>query len=374
MRTLLFIISKEFAQIRRNKAMLPIIFIVPIVQMLILVNAATLEMKNIKVCIVDNDLSETSRLLSGKFVNSPFFNVKGYSFVVEEAIKQVEKDKAQMAIVIPDGFEKRLIRENKSEIQLIFNAINGTVAGIGNMYVNQIVAGFNLELTGKLSGSSPNRNIIKTVNIIPAFWYNPDLNYKIYMVPAILVILVTAIGMLLAAMNIVREKEMGTIEQINVTPIKKIHFIAGKLLPFWIIALFMLSFGLIIGKLVFNVPIVGNLGLLFAVASLYLLVMQGFGLMISNASKTQQEAMFVSFFILIIFIMMSGIFTPVESMPQWAQILNYMNPLAYFMKLIRMIMLKGSGLVDIYRDVLILLFYGAVVISIAIFRYRKVNA
>jgi ABC-2 type transport system permease protein len=266
------------------------------------------------------------------------------------------------------------VRENKSEIQLLFNAINGTIAGIGSAYASQILLGYNREVIAKWIGVSKNMPATKSIETIPSFWYNPDMNYKVYMVPAILVILVTLMGMLLAALNIVREKEMGTIEQINVTPIKKIHFVIGKLLPFWIVALFMLSFGLTIGKLIFNVPFVGNLGLLFVVASIYLLIVQGWGLLISNSANTQQQAMFVSFFFMIVFIMMSGIFTPTESMPQWAQIINYINPIAYFMKLIRMILLKGSTFADIYQYLMIMLGYGIVMITLAVARYRKVSA
>lgn len=372
MRTILFILQKEFLQIRRNRAMIPMIFVIPIVQLLIMVNAATLEMKNISICIIDNDLSTTSRQLTNKFSSSPFFKISGNTFDMNEARKQIEAGKVQMILNIPTGFENKLVRENKSEIQLIFNAINGTVAGIGSAYTNQIIIGYNREVIAKWIGISKNMPGLKSIETIPSFWYNPAMNYKVYMVPAILVILVTIMGMLLAAMNIVREKEIGTIEQINVTPIKKIHFIIGKLLPFWIIALFMLSFGLFIGKLIFNVPYVGNLGLLFAVACVYLLVVQGFGLLISNSANTQQQAMFVSFFFMIIFIMMSGIFTPTESMPQWAQIINYFNPIAYFMKLIRMILLKGSTFADIYKDFLILLGYGMAVITLAVIRYKKV--
>ena len=373
MRTILFILQKEFLQIRRNRAMLPIIFVMPIIQLLIMVNAATLEMKNISICVVDNDLSSTSRQLTNKFSSSPFFKVTGNTFDMNEARSQIEENKAQMVMNIPAGFEKRLVRENKAEVQMLFNAINGTVAGIGNAYANQIVMGYNREVIAKWIGISKNMPINKTIETIPSFWYNPDMNYKIYMVPAILVILVTIMGMLLASMNIVREKEMGTIEQINVTPIKKIHFVIGKLVPFYIIALFMLSFGLTIGKLVFNVPFVGNLGLLFAVACVYLLVVQGIGLFISNSANTQQQALFVSYFFMIVFIMMSGIFTPTESMPQWAQIINYFNPIAYFMKLIRMILLKGSNFHDIYKDFMILLGYGVAMITLAVVKYKKVS-
>ena len=372
MRTILFILQKEFLQIRRNRAMIPMIFVVPIIQLLIMVNASTFEIKNISVCMVDQDLSTASRLLTNKFSSSPFFKITGNTFDMNQARQQIESGKAQMIVNIPQGFEKKLVRENRGQVQVIFNAINGTVAGIGSAYASQIIIGYNRDLIAKWVGVSKNIASAKSINIIPSFWYNPDMNYKVYMVPAILVILVTIMGMILASMNIVREKEMGTIEQINVTPIRKIHFVIGKLLPFWIIALFMLSFGLFVGKLIFDVPIVGNLGLLFAVASVYLLVVQGYGLLISNSANTQQQAMFVTFFFMIIFIMMSGIFTPVESMPVWAQMIDTINPIMYFMKLIRMILLKGSTFADIYKDLLILLGYGIAMISLAVWRYRKV--
>jgi len=371
MRTIFFILRKEFIQLRRNKSMLPIIFIVPIVQLLILVNAATMEMKDITVSICDNDMSSTSRQLISKFEGSPFFKITSFTQNVEVAEKNIEKNNANMAIIIPRHFEKDLVRENKADLQILFNAINGTVAGIGSAYAGQIIMHFNSELIQQWMGTSNSPIKMKIINTIPSFWYNPDMNYKVFMVPAILVILVTIIGMMLAAMNIVREKEMGTIEQINVTPIKKIHFIIGKLLPFWLIALFMLAFGLAVGKIIFNIPIVGNLGWLFLVAGTYLLVMQGIGLMLSNAAKTQQQAMFIAFFFMIIFIMMSGIFTPVESMPYWAQTIDKLNPVAYFMKLIRMILLKGSSFTDFYPLFIQLSVFAVIVLSIAVVQYKK---
>jgi ABC-2 type transport system permease protein len=192
------------------------------------------------------------------------------------------------------------------------------------------------------------------------------------MVPGILVILVTIIALLLGGMNIVREKEIGTIEQINVTPIRKIQFITGKLLPFWIIALFELAFGLSLGKLLFNIPVEGSLWLIFASASVYLFVILGFGLLISTISNTQQQAMLVSFFFMVVFILMSGLFTSVESMPVWAQELNRINPVAYFIRIMRMVMLKGSSFRDISESFFSLAVYAFVIISLAISRYRKV--
>jgi len=191
------------------------------------------------------------------------------------------------------------------------------------------------------------------------------------MVPGILVLLVTIIGMFLTAMNVVREKESGTIEQINVTPIRKYHFITGKLLPFWIIAIFELAFGLTIAWFAFNIPILGSLWLIFLVATVYMLVVLGFGLIISTVSNTQQQSMFIAWFFLMIFILMSGLFTPVDSMPEWAQIVNYANPIAYFIKVMRMIMLKGSGFADISEQLYSLALYAFIALSIAVWRYRK---
>ncbi len=193
------------------------------------------------------------------------------------------------------------------------------------------------------------------------------------MLPGILVILVTIIGMFLTALNLVREKELGTSEQINVTPIRKYHFILGKLFPFWVIALFELAFGLTIGRLFFHLPVLGSVGLLFLYASVYLLVVLGIGLFISTLASSQQQVMFLSFFFMLTFILMSGIFTPVESMPLWAQRINIINPFAYFMKVIRMILLKGSGFADIQRDFYSLIIYASVILSLAVWRYRKVS-
>jgi ABC-2 type transport system permease protein len=192
------------------------------------------------------------------------------------------------------------------------------------------------------------------------------------MVPGILVLLVTIIGLLLSGMNIVREKEIGTIEQINVTPIRRIEFIAGKLIPFWIIALFELAFGLTLGKLIFNIPLEGSLWLIFLSAGIYLFVILGFGLLISTMTNTQQQSMLVSFFFMVIFILMSGLFTSIESMPQWAQVADKLNPIAYFIKIMRMIMLKGSSFADISVPFFSLVVYACLIISLAIWRYRKV--
>ena len=211
----------------------------------------------------------------------------------------------------------------------------------------------------------------KQIAIDESYLYNPELNYKTYMVPGILVLLVTIIGMLLSGINLVREKEIGTMEQINVTPIKKYQLIIGKMLPFLAIALFDLAFGLTIGFVFFHVPIVGSLPLLFGCAIVYLIVALGFGLLVSTLVDTQQQAMFIAFFFMMIFIMMSGLFTSIESMPQWGQYIDRLNPVAYFVRIIRMILLKGSSFRDIQTEFWSLVAYGFVVFIIAIKRYHK---
>ena len=370
MKTILFILQKEFIQILRNRTMLPLIIILPFVQLLILVNAATFDMKDIDVYVVDRDLSSTSRQLVNKFEASPFYNLVARSFSVEDGQDYILRDEAELIVIIPEHFEHDLRNENKSSVQLLINAINGNAAGLIQAYSNRIISDYNHEIMvewtyGKeLSAGQP-------VEVVYSYWYNPEMNYKIYMVPGILVILVTIISLFLTAMNIVREKEMGTIEQINVTPIKKYQFIIGKLVPFLIIALFELAFGLFLGKMIFDVPLVGNLLLLFGITVIYLLVILGFGLFLSVISDSQQQVMFVTFFFMLVFILMSGIFTPTESMPDWANRVNIINPVAYLMRVIRMILLKGSGFHDIHKEFYSLLIYAVLSLSLAVWRYRK---
>ncbi len=372
MRTILFILRKEFLQVFRNRTMLPIIFLVPMVQLLILANAATMEMKKITMDVVDLDLSPVSRKLVSKFEGSPFFYVRGSTFSIEEAKTDLLESNADMILQIPGEFEKNLVVQNRGNIQLLIDAVNGMKASLSNAYAQSVISEFNAELSGEKGTNVLNPRKPKTILIENAFWYNPELNFKYYMVPGILVILVSIIGIFLTALNIVREKETGTIEQINVTPIRKYQFIAGKLLPFWIIALFELGFGLLIGKILFRLPVVGSITLLFSFAAFYLIVLLSLGLLISTLSNSQQQVMFLSFFFLITFILMSGVFTPEESMPVWAQRINILNPFAYFMRVIRMILLKGSGFTDVYREFLSITVFGIVVLSLAIWRYRKI--
>jgi ABC-2 type transport system permease protein len=374
MRTILFIIQKEFRQIFRNKAMLPFIFILPFVQLLILSNAASFEVKNIKFSYIDHDHSTASRELISKFQSSDYFKIIDHFESKKEANLQMEKGNVDVILEIPNHFERRLLTENKTTLSVSINAIDGAAAGVENVYITQIIASFNQKIQSQLYQYNGN-NFVQPQNIvtIPSFWYNNTLNYKTLMVHGILVLLVTMLTLFLSAMNIVREKEIGTLEQINVTPIKKHQFIIGKLFPFWVLGLMLLSVGLLIARLLFRIPILGNIGLIYLFTTVYLLVILGIGLFISNYTDTQQQAMFIAWFFTVIFILMSGLFTPIESMPNWAQQVTLFNPIRYFVQIIRMVMLKGATSSDISRPFFIIAFYAFIINGFAVLSYKKTN-
>ncbi|PWA08727.1 ABC transporter permease [Flavobacterium laiguense] len=374
MKTIIFIIQKEFRQIFRDKGMLPIIFILPLIQLLILSNAASFEVQNIKFSYIDHDHSAASRELISKFQASKSFKIVNQFNTKEEANIEMQKGNVDIILEIPTHFERNLITEKATTLSVSINAIDGASAGVENVYISQIIGTYNQKTQSQLFQYNDG-TFVSPQNIvtIPSFWYNNTLNYKTYMVPGILVLLVTMITLFLSSMNIVREKEIGTLEQINVTPIKKHQFIIGKLFPFWILGLVILSIGLLIAKFVFNVPMLGSLVLIYAFTSIYLLVILGIGIFISNHSDTQQQAMFIAWFFMVIFLLMSGLFTPIESMPHWAQNITLFNPIRYFVEIIRMVMLKGATFSDITTQFSIITGYAIVLNTLAVLSYKKVN-
>lgn len=374
MKKLGYIIQKEFKQIFRNKAMLPIIFVMPLIQLLILANAATFDVKNIKFGYIDNDRSSTSRALIEKFNASSYFNIVANYPAQKLAKESMQKGHVDVLLEIPIHFERDLQNQKYNSLGVTVNAIDGAAAGVENVYITQIIQSFNKKLKIDITQASDHLQVQPfNITTIPSFWYNKTLNYKTFMVPGILVLLVTMITLFLSGMNIVREKEIGTLEQINVTPINKSQFIIGKLFPFWIIGLGLLTIGLLIAKLVFNVPMVGSLALMYIYTSIYILVVLGIGLFISNYTDTQQQAMFIAWFFMVIFILMSGLFTPIESMPKWAQYITEFNPIKYFVEVMRMVMLKGAGFNDILPQFLKTLAYAIIMNTLAVYSYKKTN-
>ena len=365
MKTILLLIQKEFLQIFRNRSMLPLILLMPVIQLIILGNAATFELKNIRLQIVDQDLSSSSQQLAQKFIHSPFFTVHYFGVSSHQSEELIKNESVDAYFVIPPHFEQDIKRGETTKTMLVVNAVNSSAAGLISSYCNEIISNFTWSL-------SAGNTVAKNEMIIDTkYWYNSTLIYSNFMVPGILTLLVTLIGLFLSSMNIVREKEIGTIEQINITPIKKHQFIIGKLLPFWIIAQIEMAIGLFIGWLIYSIPLEGSLLLLFGFTGLYLIVVLSLGLIISTISNTQQQAMFVSWFFMVLFIIMSGLFTPTDSMPYWAQQLNVINPIKYFIEFIRLVLMKGSGFNETSHLFKAISIFIVILLPMAILRYRK---
>ncbi len=350
--------------------MLPIIILIPILQLVILSYTATFEIKNIRLVVVDHDHTTESRNLINKFSGSRFYKYLGQEDTYKQAENSIAKGDADQVLVIAPDFEKKLFTEKKGDVQITTDAINGSAASLMAAYAVAIVNDFN---EGIIIKKLPLHYKGLPIEISPSFWYNPELSYITYMVPGILVLLITIIALFLSSMNIVKEKELGTIEQLNVTPITKFEFIAGKLIPFWIIAMVDLLIGLLIARFWFGILIVGSPFLLIFVAAVYLVLVLSLGLFISTLTETMQQAMFISWFVLVVFILMSGLFTPIESMPLWAQNLDKLNPLAYFVKINRMIMLKGAVFSDFQKDFFILAGYAGAMLTFSALKYRKTS-
>jgi len=372
MRTLRFLLQKEFRQIFRNKALLPMLFVAPIIQLLILPQAANYTIRNINLSVVDLDHSSYSHKLSEKIFASGYFRSSGYPASTSEAFKLIEEDKADIILTIPNGFSQNIIKEGSQKVAVSVNAINGVKASVGNNYLGNIIQDFNNQI--RTEWIQPARiNSQPSIEIVSAYWYNPLLTYYIFMVPGILVFLVTMIGANMSALNIVREKEVGTIEQINVTPVSKSLFILGKLIPFWILGNIIFTVGLLIAWLVYGIIPLGSIPLLYMFLGVYLFALLGFGLLISTYSDTQQQANSIMFLFVMIFNLMGGLFTPIESMPGWAQVITKIIPISYFIEVMRMIVLKGSSLRHILYHTGIVFGMGVILNTWAILNYRKTS-
>jgi ABC-2 type transport system permease protein len=370
MRTLKFLLQKEFRQILRSKSLLFSIVFGPVIQLVLLPLAANYEVKNIMVAFVDHDHSTYSKKLIDKVYASKYFKPVEYVGSYNDAMLLVEQNKADIIVEIPQGFESNLVRDGHEKMLIAVNAINGTKAGVGSGYLGAIIADFNQDI--KLQWKQPGRfNEAPTIDLATANWYNPFMSYFLFMVPGLMVSLLTGIAAFSASLNIVKEKEIGTIEQINVTPIKKYHFILGKLIPYWVLGIIVFTIGLLVARGVYGIVPLGNIGLVYSFLSVYLITMLGAGLLISTYSETQQQAISVAFFFVLIFNFISGIFTPIDSMPAWAKVLAYISPISHFAQVMRMVVLKGSTFHDILPHLFAVFIVGLVLNTWAVINYRK---
>ena len=348
------------------------ILVVPSVQLMILPLAADYEIKNINIAVVDNDHSPYSQRLVSTITASGYFRLTGTNSSYKEAFTLIEQDEADLVLEIPADFEKTFVRENEGKLFIAVNAINGVKANLGGAYLASIVRQFNNDIRLELmpSGGMPQQPVIEVAS---TNWFNILMNYRVFMVPGILAILVTMVGGFLSALNIVKEKEVGTIEQINVTPIRKHHFILGKLIPFWVLGNVVFTIGLLISWLIYGIVPLGSLLVLYGFISVYLLSVLGLGLLISTICETQQQAMFIMFFFMMIFILLGGLFTSTDSMPAWARLISELNPVSYLITVMRMIILKGSGFYDVLRHLIIVGLFAVALNTWAVINYKKTS-
>ena len=368
-----YLIEKEFKLIQRNKVLPIIIFVMPVVFLLLLPFAANFEVKNIRLAVIDNDHSNYSKRFIEKIGASRYYQIVANESHYDVALtNQIESGKADAILEIPQHFERDLTKQKMAKVLVSANAVDGMKGLMGTSYLVAIAFDFSKNISMELTAFnevSPQQNIQITNRAL----FNPMMNYKAYMVPAIMMMLIVLMCGAMPAVNIVMEKETGTIEQMNVTPIKKFYFILAKIIPFWIIGLIVLTIGFIIAYLVYDLLPVGSFGTLYVAAAVFIFTMTGIGLVVSNKSDTMQQAMMIAMFFLIVFILMSGLLTPIASMPRWAQWLTYANPLRYYAEMMRFVYLKGCTIFDILPQLGALFAFAVGANLWAVISYKKRN-
>ncbi len=354
------LIRKEFLQIRRNPFLPKLILMFPIVIMCIMPWVMNMEVKNVVVNVVDNDRSTRSLQIVHSIESSDYFIFGGQKPTYRAALAEIEHGKADMVLVIPQDFGKDIDRGKMPQVLIAANAVNGTKGGMGSAYLSQIVT----------SHVIPTKAAIQS-KVSTLLLYNKHQNYKLYMIPALLALLVMLMTGFLPTLNIVSEKEIGTIEQINVTPVSKWAFILSKLIPYWLIAFFVITVFLILAWLIYGITPGGPIWLVYVLAMLLAMFFSSFGLIVSNYSDTMQQAVFVMWFFVMIIMLLSGLFTPTRSMPDWAYTSTYINPTHYFIDAIRTVFIRGGGFREVAHQVLALLGIGIVMSLWAVQSYKK---
>ena len=357
-----YLIQKEFLQIRRNSFMPKIIFIFPIMVMCVMPWVMNQEVKNIRVDVVDNDRSTLSQQLVHSIEASNYFIFNGLCPTYNAAFKDIETSKADILLVIPQNYSHDLTLGSNPQILIAANAVNGTKGSIGLSYLSQIV-----------TANVVPADIVKQLKVDVLSLYNKGQSYKVFMIPALTGILMMMLCGFLPALNIVGEKEKGTIEQINVTPVSKWSFILAKLIPYWIIGMVVLTLCLLLSWGVYGITCQGPLILIYLLALLLALFFSSLGLIISNYSDTLQQAMLVMWFFVVCLMLLSGLFTPVRSMPHWAYLTTYINPMHYFVDAVRTVFIRGGDFQSIAHQVLALVISSSVMAVWAVVSYKKNN-
>lgn len=355
-----YLIHKEFLQLRRNPFLPRLILIFPIVMMCVIPWVMNMEVKNIVVDVVDNDRSTLSQQLVHRIEASNYFIFNGQKTSYAEALNDIERGKADVVVVIPQSLESDVKRGLQPQVLVASNAVNGTKGLMGGSYLTQIV-------TGHLNPASEALNS----KLSTLYLYNKMLNYKLFMIPALMAILLMMMCGFLPALNIVSEKEKGTIQQINVTPVSKRSFILAKLIPYWLIGLLVMTICFVLSWLIYDITCQGHLLYVYMAAVLLALVFSSFGLIISNYSENMQQAVLMMWFIVVCLMLLSGLFTPVRSMPEWAQWFSFVNPMHYFIDAMRTVFVRGGDFQSVSHQLLALAVYALVLGLWAVASYRK---
>jgi ABC-2 type transport system permease protein len=372
MRNILHIIRKEFLQLRQDKKMFGISFIAPVLQLIILGYAATFDVSNIPTVVCDFDNSPSSRELLRSFTSTGYFTIVEYFDKTSDIDNQLDDGHASIAIIIPRGFEKKIGAGQSAPLQIIADGTETSTAGIGLSYASIIVSQFSQNIL--LESLIKRGSVTMPARVSAEFrvWYNPELKSRNFMVPGVLGLLLMVMTMLLTSLAIVKEKELGTLEQLVVTPIKPYQLIIGKLAPFFIIGVIDVILVVFFASLVFSLPVKGGALLLLFLSLIFLMTTLGLGLFISTISRTQQQAMMTAIFFFMLPMMFFGGFVfPIENMPTIIQYVSYVIPLRYYFIIVRGLFLKGVGLDILWPQALALFIFGSVILSMSVLRFQK---
>ena len=360
--TLKYLIQKEFTQIGRNAFLPRLIVVFPVIIMCVMPWVMNMEVKNIKVTVVDNDRTTLSQQLVHSIEASNYFIFQGQQTTYRAALQEIERSRSDVVMVIPQDYSRDVTLGRQPQVLIAANAVNGTKGSMGASYLSQIVTAHAMPDVAAMQS-----------RVSTLFLYNKHLNFKLFMIPALFAIVMMLMTGFLPALNIVGEKEAGTIEQINVTPVSKWSFILAKLIPYWIIAAFVITVCLLLAWGVYGITSAGPVWLIYVLAMLLALFFSSFGLIISNYSDTMQQAIFVMWFFVVMMLLLSGLFTPTRSMPSWAYATTYVNPMSYFIDAMRTVFVRGGGLSSVWHQLLALLGIGTVMATWAVLSYKKNN-
>ncbi|MDR0742977.1 MAG: ABC transporter permease [Tannerella sp.] len=358
-----YLLEKEFKQFFRNRFLPRLTVLFPVMVMLVIPWITTMDIKNIRVVVADSDRSAYSEQLVRDIDASSYFILEGVFDSYDAALMKIEYGLADAIVEIPYGFEKDLVISGTTPVQLSINTVNGTKGVLGSGYLRSVMTAFSQKMASKIS--------VPHIDLIILNRYNPLLDYKMFMIPALMIILLIVMCGFLPTLNIVSEKERGTIEQMNVTPVSKFMFIFAKLIPYWLIGMAILTVCMALAYFIYGLYPKGNVLIIYLFSFLFVLSMSGLGLVVSNYSNTMQQAMFVMFFFVMIFQLMSGLLTPIRSMPEWAQWITLFNPPRYFVRMMRLIYLKGGGMADLTTEFFALLGFVIFFGLWAVMSYRK---